>query len=185
MAFCSSLKQALRDNEKLPTPGHSFAYSPLILWWLEGFTHLMTSTVLICIFWPCAECRTFLARIGQLRGKKKNILRAGPKLKFENCESVQHRLQFSGIKKGSKISFRRHFNMGRLRPKIQPLTLLYTLLYTIFAEKVPLLYNNNWFEKNTLAIYFIEKSYPFYILKNTAPPFYALVMKLMNNITEK
>ena len=26
-------------------------------------------------------------------------------LKFENYESVQHRLQFSGIKKGAKISF--------------------------------------------------------------------------------
>ena len=33
----------------------------------------------------------------------------GPELKFENYESVQHRLQFSGIKKGAKISFHRHF----------------------------------------------------------------------------
>ena len=31
-------------------------------------------------------------------------------LKFENYESVQHRPQFSGIKKGAKISFHRHFN---------------------------------------------------------------------------
>ena len=40
---------------------------------------------------------------------KKNFLRAGTELKFENYESVQHRLQFSGIKKGAKISFHRHF----------------------------------------------------------------------------
>ena len=30
---------------------------------------------------------------------KENILLAGPELKFENYESVQHRLQISGIKK--------------------------------------------------------------------------------------
>ena len=46
----------------------------------------------------------------QLWRDKKNILRAGPELKFENYESVQHRLQFSGIKKRAKISFHRHFN---------------------------------------------------------------------------
>ena len=34
---------------------------------------------------------------------RKIILRAGTELKFENYESVQHRLQFSGIKKGEKI----------------------------------------------------------------------------------
>ena len=32
-----------------------------------------------------------------------------PELKFENYESVQHRLQFSGTKKVAKISFHRHF----------------------------------------------------------------------------
>ena len=37
-------------------------------------------------------------------------MRAGPELKFENYESGQHRLQFSGIKKGAKISFHRHFS---------------------------------------------------------------------------
>ena len=36
------------------------------------------------------------------------ILRAGTELKFENYESVQHRLQLTGIKKGAKISFHRH-----------------------------------------------------------------------------
>ena len=41
--------------------------------------------------------------------ERKNIFRAGPELKFENYESVQHGLQFSGIKKGAKISFHRHF----------------------------------------------------------------------------
>ena len=49
-----------------------------------------------CIFW-------------QLWRDKKITLCAGPELKFENYESVQHRLQFSGIKKGAKISFHRHF----------------------------------------------------------------------------
>ena len=40
----------------------------------------------------------------------------GSQLKFENYESVQHGLQFSGIKKGAKISFHRHFNDVRLIP---------------------------------------------------------------------
>ena len=39
------------------------------------------------------------------------ILQAGPELKFENYESVQHRL--SGIKKGAKILFHRHFKAQR------------------------------------------------------------------------
>ena len=38
-------------------------------------------------------------------GGVKNILRTGTELKFENYESVQHRLQFSGIKKGLKFHF--------------------------------------------------------------------------------
>ena len=50
-----------------------------------------------------------LTRIGQLWRDRKIILRAGPELKFKNYESVQHRPQFSGIKKGAKISFHRHF----------------------------------------------------------------------------
>ena len=40
---------------------------------------------------------------------KKKFVRASPKAKLENYESVQHRLQFSGIKKGAKISVHRHF----------------------------------------------------------------------------
>ena len=52
-----------------------------------------------------------LTRIGQLWRDRKIILRAGPELKFENYESVQHRPQFSGIKKGAKISFHRHFKV--------------------------------------------------------------------------
>ena len=66
-------------------------------------THLMTSLVpglgkrkMHCFF--------------QLWRDRKIILRAGTELKFENYESVQHRLQLSGIKKGAKISFHRHFN---------------------------------------------------------------------------
>ena len=35
------------------------------------------------------------------------VLRAGTELKFENYESEQHRLQFTGIKKGAKIAFHR------------------------------------------------------------------------------
>ena len=49
--------------------------------------------------------RKFLATLRD----KKITLRVGPELKFENYESVQHRLQFSGINKGAKISFHRHF----------------------------------------------------------------------------
>ena len=44
------------------------------------------------------------------------LLRAGPELKFENYESVQHRLQFSEIKKGAKISFHWHFKGATIRP---------------------------------------------------------------------
>jgi len=36
----------------------------------------------------------------------------------------------------SRGDYSTEFNTGRLRPKVQP----FTLLYTIFAEKVPLLY---------------------------------------------
>ena len=36
-------------------------------------------------------------------------MRAGTGLKFENCESVQHRVQFFGIRKAAKISFHSHF----------------------------------------------------------------------------
>ena len=36
---------------------------------------------------------------------RKIILRPGTELKFENYESVQHRLQFSGTKKGATIHF--------------------------------------------------------------------------------
>ena len=45
-----------------------------------------------------------LTRIGQPWRDRKIILRAEPELKFENYESVQHRSQFPGIKKGDKIS---------------------------------------------------------------------------------
>ena len=65
-------------------------------------THLMTSLV------PGLENNNYI--FCQLWRDRKIILRAGPELKFENYESVQHRLQCSGIKKGAKISFHRHFN---------------------------------------------------------------------------
>ena len=47
----------------------------------------------------------------QLWRDRKIILSAGPDLKFENYELVQHSHQFSGIKKGAKTSFHRHFNL--------------------------------------------------------------------------
>ena len=53
--------------------------------------------------------KTKIAFFCQLWRDRKILLRAGTELKFENCESMQHRLQFSGIKKGAKISFHRHF----------------------------------------------------------------------------
>ena len=54
--------------------------------------------------------KTIIAFFCQLWKDRKIILRAGTELKFENYESVQRRLQFTGIKKGAKISFHRHFN---------------------------------------------------------------------------
>ena len=54
--------------------------------------------------------KTKIAFFCQLWRDRKIILRAETELKFENYESVQHGLQFSGIKKGAKISFHRHFN---------------------------------------------------------------------------
>ena len=44
--------------------------------------------------------KTTIAFFGNFGGIKKITLRTGTELKFENFESVQHRLQFSGIKKG-------------------------------------------------------------------------------------
>ena len=38
---------------------------------LEGFTRLMTSTVLICIFWPSAECRTFWLQLANFEAREK------------------------------------------------------------------------------------------------------------------
>ena len=60
----------------------------------------------------------------QLWRDRKIILRAGTELKFENYESVQHRLQFSGIKKEAKISFHRHFNTYSIYNTTLKLTLL-------------------------------------------------------------
>ena len=49
--------------------------------------------------------KTTIAFFWQLWRDSKITLRAGPELKFENYESVQHRLQFSGIKKELKFHF--------------------------------------------------------------------------------
>ena len=53
--------------------------------------------------WPRKTTIAFFANFGGIEK-----LSAGLGLKLENYESVQHRLQFSGIKKGNKISFHRH-----------------------------------------------------------------------------
>ena len=50
---------------------HSIAYSPQMLWWLEGFTHLMMSNVLICIFWLRTECRTFWLELANFEVQEK------------------------------------------------------------------------------------------------------------------
>ena len=44
----------------------------------------------------------------QLQRDRKISLRVGTELKFEYYESVQHRLQFSGIKKEAKFHFMVH-----------------------------------------------------------------------------
>ena len=75
-----------------------------------------------------------LTRIRQLWRARKIILRAGPELKFENYESVQHSLQFSGIKKGAKISFHRHFKHDvygkRQTAKMKLLLSVFSSLYS-------------------------------------------------------
>ena len=63
-----------------------------------------------------------LTRSGQLWRNRKIILCAGPELKFENYESVQHRPQFSGIKKEAKISFHRHFKKKAIQMPFESCT---------------------------------------------------------------
>ena len=55
--------------------------------------------------------KTTIAFFANFGGTEKLFCALGQSLhcKFENYESVQHGLQFSGIKKGAKISFHRHF----------------------------------------------------------------------------
>ena len=86
-------------------------------------THLMTSLV------PGLGKRQ-LHFLATLEGKK-ITLRAGPELKFENYESVQHRLQFSGIKKGAKISFHRHLKKRWFSSK-----LAITMVKSLFSSFV-------------------------------------------------
>ena len=57
--------------------------------------HILTAPGMSHIFgsnWPTSR-------------QEKKLLRASPKPRFENYESVQHRLQFSGIKRGRKFHF--------------------------------------------------------------------------------
>ena len=64
---------------------HSFTCSSELQWGVEGFTHLIMSTVLICIFWQRMECCTFFTQSGQLR-RRTNLLCICPKPKLENYE---------------------------------------------------------------------------------------------------
>ena len=101
MVFCSSLNRS-SGNEKLPTP----SLIPLRCYDGLKVFHTLTSTILIYIFWPRAVCHTFCLALANFEAREKI-----PTLwsKLENYESVQRRLQFSGIKKGAKSSFHRHF----------------------------------------------------------------------------
>ena len=69
----SGVLQLAKTGPPVQKTSHSFAYSPQMLWWLEGFTHLMASTVPICIFWPRAECRTFWLEFANFEARKKKI----------------------------------------------------------------------------------------------------------------
>ena len=68
----SGVLQLAKAGPPVTKTSHSFAYSPQMLWWLEGFTHLMASTVPICIFWPRAECRTFWLELANFEAQEKN-----------------------------------------------------------------------------------------------------------------
>ena len=61
---------------------------------------------------------------------------AGPELNFENYESVQHRLQFSGIKKGAKISFHRHLSSFQIFRQIERIRLI-SFLHQVDSPIVP------------------------------------------------
>ena len=92
-----------------------------MLWWLEGFTHLMMSNVLICIFWPRGECHTFWLELANFEAREKKFVRACPQPKLENYESDDHRLQYYRIKKVGKnfiswaLSVRRWHNFNLIR----------------------------------------------------------------------
>ena len=61
-------------------------------------------------------------------------------LKFENYESVQHRLQFSGIKKGAKISFHRHFNENVCRVHTKRQVIIKMYKFNMFITAVCVLF---------------------------------------------
>ena len=65
--------------------------------------------------------KTTVAFFDNFGGIEKLFCAPDLELKFENYESVQHRLQFTGIKRGAKISFHRHF---KNRPIIARLIIL-------------------------------------------------------------
>ena len=68
--------------------------------------------------------------LGLLWTLKKILFRAELLLKLENYKSVaDHRLHFSGIKAGSKISFHRHF-------KQKPVWLQAKMAILDFVEKI-------------------------------------------------
>ena len=54
--------------------------------------------------------KTTTAFFANFRGRERLFCAPDQTLNSKNYESVRHGLQFSGIKKGAKISFHRHFN---------------------------------------------------------------------------
>ena len=76
----------------------------------------MTSTILNAYFDYAPSVAHFDSNWPTLKLETK-FVHPSRKPKLKNYESVQHRLQFSGIKKEAKISFHRHFNSNNIVPQ--------------------------------------------------------------------
>ena len=94
----SGVLQLSKAGPPATKTSQSFACSSQLPWWIEGFTHLVTSTVLICVFWRRGMSHIFDSNWPTSKQEKK-IARACPKPKLKNYESEDHRLQYFRIKK--------------------------------------------------------------------------------------
>ena len=79
-------------TKNFPLLRSAFVYSPQMLRWLEGFTHLMTSPYQFAYFDRARNVAHFDSNWPTLTLEKK-VVRASLKPKLENCESEDHRLQ--------------------------------------------------------------------------------------------